>query len=307
MKSLASATALASLLFCCASTYAAHPTIGGPATGLWYNPQEGGRGYGIDIQGDTMIVTTYIYTASGDPIWYLSSGPYSYSTGVFRSSYDSYSDGQCFGCSPRAPVVHGNAGGPITITFHNNVTATLSYPGGSTNIKKYNYGVSAGTDNLYGEWSFSYNISGLVGGDWIVFNEPYTGSNGTTYASGFMDSASQYAALGYFDTSANAFFVLISVGSFDDFYQLGLDDHRGLGAAWILSDGEDPTGDGSPSVASRLLFRPELTGTTGNAEKSAPSLDRPKATQQSVGPVNQEAATALNKLRRARAEKRAGL
>jgi hypothetical protein len=300
-------TALGLLLLSCTSAHALGPTIGGPTTGFWYNAQESGRGFDIDLQGDTMVVTTFAYTPSGDPIWYLSSGTYNYATGVFQSSYDSYSDGQCLGCPPQRPDLHSGAGGPITVTFHNNVTATLTYPGGSTNITKYNYGAGAGTDNLYGEWAFTYDIGGLVGGDWIIFNAPFTGSNGITYASGSMDLASQYVALGYFDTSANSFFVLVSIGNFEDFLRLGLDDHRGIGAAWVLASGEDPTGDGSPAAASRLLFRSEITAAAANPQKSARDLDRAKFAQQGAGIINQEAAAVLNTLRQASAEKRAAL
>ena len=31
---------------------AAAATVGGPTMGLWYNPQESGRGYDIDLQGE---------------------------------------------------------------------------------------------------------------------------------------------------------------------------------------------------------------------------------------------------------------
>ena len=65
---------LSSAFFVCGAANAIGPTIGGPTVGLWYNPQETGRGFNIDLQGDTMIVTTFVYQQSGDPIWYLSSG-----------------------------------------------------------------------------------------------------------------------------------------------------------------------------------------------------------------------------------------
>ena len=62
------------------------PPTGGPTMGLWWNPSESGRGYEIDLQADTMIVTTYVYEQSGDPIWYLSSGTFDYSTGTLQSA-----------------------------------------------------------------------------------------------------------------------------------------------------------------------------------------------------------------------------
>ena len=48
-------------------------------------PQESGRGYEIDLQGDTMIVTTYVYESSGDPIWYFSSGTYDHAPAYSRA------------------------------------------------------------------------------------------------------------------------------------------------------------------------------------------------------------------------------
>ena len=151
---------LTSLVALCSSASAI--TVGGPTMGLWYNPQESGRGYDIELQGDTMIVTTYVYESSGDPIWYLSSGPYDHATGVFQSTYDSFSNGQCFGCPYQAPDAQVGAAGPITITFFTNQSATLTYPGGSTNIVRYMYGFPTRTDTLYGEWALSYETGGVV-------------------------------------------------------------------------------------------------------------------------------------------------
>jgi hypothetical protein len=298
---------LSALLFSCVSAYAIGPTIGGPTVGLWYNPQESGRGFNIDLQGDTMIVTTFIYQPSGDPIWYLSSGTYSHATGVFHSSYDSYSDGQCFGCPPGSPIAHSGAGGAMTITFHNDQAATLSYPGGSTNIVKFNYGFASALDNLYGEWALSYDIAGLVGGDWIIFDAPFTASDGTVYASGHMDLASQYLALGTFSSSLNAFVILVSIGNFEDFYQIGMDDRRGLGAAWVLSSGGTPSGNGSAASAGRLLYKSELIGAAAARQtKSTVQFDRsPFAQRDTSGVVDPETAAAIAQLRHALMEKSA--
>jgi hypothetical protein len=287
--------ALSAALFWLGSAHALGPTFGGPTVGLWYNPQESGRGFNIDLQGDTMVVTTFIYQPSGDPIWYLSSGTYDHSTGVFHSTYDSYSDGQCFG-----------AGGSITITFHDDISATLTYPGGSTNIVKFNYGFPSALDNLYGEWALSYDIAGLVGGDWIIFNAPFT-SGGVTYASGFMDLSPQDIALGTFDDSLDAFVILVSVGNFEDFYQLQMDDRRGIGAAWVLPSGQTPSGNGSAAAAGRLLYRGELVGTAEAGQaKSAARVDRSLFVQGTGSEAaNPAALAAISRLRQAMAEKRA--
>ncbi|MGN6520317.1 MAG: hypothetical protein ACTHK2_12920 [Dokdonella sp.] len=257
MKGLAWVAAIA----LATGSFAAHAstTIGGPSVGLWAHPGDGGRGFNIDIQGDTMIVTTFIYTGSGDPIWYLSSGFYNHDTGRFTSTYDSYSNGQCFGCPAQQPVVHSAAAGPISIQFHDNQSATLTTPAGSLEIVKFNYGFPSLTGMLYGEWVFSLNAGGLVDGDWIVFDHPYTGSDGTVYAAGHSDDGFSRVALGTYSASAHRYIVVASQsGNYVHSYVLGMDDRRGLGSAWVHLSSNEPTGDGSLATAARVLYEGEL-------------------------------------------------
>jgi hypothetical protein len=247
-------------------------TVGGPATGLWYNPTESGRGYNIDLQGDTMIVTTYIYEASGDPIWYLSSGTYNHDTGVFTSSYDSYSNGQCFGCPYVAPVLQSGAAGPITITFATNQVATLTYANGtgSTQIVKYNYGFPTKTDSLYGEWAFTYESGGVVSGDWIVFDTPYTDANGIKYASGRAAGAPTTTAVGTYNPQTFEVAVTVTQGTTQRLYRFGIfDDHRAIGLAIVYLPGVPPSAS-MTATGARLLYKSELAGgiigSTGDAQ-----------------------------------------
>ena len=245
---------------------AAFTTIGGPATGLWAHAGDGGRGFNIDIQGSTMIVTTFVYTASGAPIWYLSSGTYNHATGRFQSSYDSYSDGQCFGCPAYQPTAHSGAAGPMSIQFHSNQTATLSTPSGPLEISKFNYGFASPRDLLYGEWVFTINVGGLVTGDWIVFDHPFTASNGTVYAAGHSDDSFNHVVLGSYSASLGQYLVVATQsGNYAHSYAFGLDDHRGLGLAWVHLLDDDLTGNGSAASASRVLYAGELTPLNANA------------------------------------------
>ncbi|HEV7489744.1 MAG TPA: hypothetical protein VGO25_02990 [Rhodanobacteraceae bacterium] len=248
---------LASLMTLCSSVSAG--TVGGPTMGLWFNPQESGRGYDIDLQGDTMIVTTYVYETSGDPIWYLSSGTYDHSTGVFQSTYDSYSGGQCFGCPYQAPAVQVGAAGPITITFHTNQAATLTYPGGSTEIVKFAYGFPTRTDVLFGEWALSYETGGVVGGDWIVFDTPYTDTSGLAYASGHEASATTTTALGLYNSSVPEAQILVTQGATQRVYEFGVfDDRRAIGQVTSTTGGV--TTGPFPATGARLLYESEVTG-----------------------------------------------
>ena len=245
-------------------------TLGGPATGLWARPGDGGRGFNIDIQGDTMIVTTFVYEANGDSIWYLSSGLYNHDTARFQSSYDSYSNGQCFGCPPYAPDVASNAAGPMTIQFHDNQHATITTPSGAIAIEKFNYGFPSLTGMLYGEWIVSMNIGGLVTGDWLVFDQPYTGTDGVTYAAGHSDDSDRYPALGSYSSAAGGFVIVaMQDGDFVHSYILDMDDHRGIGSGWVHDIDLEPTGNGSISFSARALYESELVPLAANAPARA--------------------------------------
>jgi hypothetical protein len=255
MKSAIRVLALTASFVALAQSASAAP-IGGPTMGLWWNPAESGRGYEIDLQGDTMIVTTYVYEQSGDPIWYLSSGTFDYSTGIFQSAYDIFANGQCFGCPYVAPDHTGDAG-PITITFQTNQTATLTYPGGSTDIVKFQYGFPDRTQVLYGEWALSYETAGVVNGDWIVFDTPYTDTSGTQYVSGHAAGNTATTALGYWDPNASEALIQVIQGTTTRVYEFGVfDDRRMLGRV-TQTAGTTVIGPYTATGA-RLLYKSEL-------------------------------------------------
>lgn len=58
--------------------------------GWWWNPDENGRGFSIDVQGDTLFMAGFMYDTAGNPVWYISSGklssPKSYSGTLLQVS-----------------------------------------------------------------------------------------------------------------------------------------------------------------------------------------------------------------------------
>ena len=248
--------ALASLLFALADSASAL-TVGGPTQGLWWNPAESGRGYQIDLQGDTMVVTTYVYEQSGDPIWYLSSGTYDHTTGIFQSAYDIFANGQCFGCPYVAPTHTGDAG-PITVTFHTNQTATLTYPGGSTEISKVQYGYPDRTQVLYGEWALTYITGGNVGGDWVALDTPYTDpASGTHFVSGHAVGNATTTALGIYDPNFLEAQIEVTAGTTKRLYRFGVFDDRRLIGTMSSTTGTATVGPYTATGA-RLLYKSEL-------------------------------------------------
>ncbi len=256
MKSVLRVLVASALLFALADSASAL-TIGGPTQGLWWNPAESGRGYEIDLQGDTMIVTTYVYEQSGDPIWYLSSGTYDHTTGTFQSAYDIFANGQCFGCPYVAPTHTGDAG-PITITFHTNQTATLTYPGGSTEISKFQYGYPDRTQVLYGEWALTYITGGNVGGDWVVLDTPYTDpASGTQFVSGHAVGNATRTVLGIYDPNLTEAEIEVTDGTTKRLYEFGVFDDRRLLGSMRATTGTTTVGPYTASGA-RLLYKSEL-------------------------------------------------
>jgi hypothetical protein len=109
----------------------AAPLAFAPVTGLWWNPNESGTGYNIQVQHGVMVVTMYSYAAGGDPIWYLAVGTLANSGGdvAATGTLGKYRGGQCASCMYQMPMEMGNDGG-ITITFTSPTTATVQLPGG---------------------------------------------------------------------------------------------------------------------------------------------------------------------------------
>jgi hypothetical protein len=102
-----------------------------PATGLWWNPNESGTGYNVQVQRGTVVVTMFSYTPGGDPVWYLAVGALANGSGgvTAAGTLDKYRSGQCASCTYQPPSMVGNDG-TIKFTFTSATAATVQLPGG---------------------------------------------------------------------------------------------------------------------------------------------------------------------------------
>jgi hypothetical protein len=99
-----------------------------PAVGLWWNPNESGSGYNLDVKHGILVVTIYSYTPEGQPQWYITSGPIV--DGSFEGTINKYTAGQCISCFYNGlPVTAGNDG-VIGIEFSSPTSARMLLPGG---------------------------------------------------------------------------------------------------------------------------------------------------------------------------------
>jgi len=99
-----------------------------PETGWWWNAAESGRGFTIEIQGNTLFMAGYMYDASGNPIWYGTSGTMS-SSMLYQGTWQQYANGQTLTGTYHPPSNPGNVGA-VTLQFTNATEATLTLPDG---------------------------------------------------------------------------------------------------------------------------------------------------------------------------------
>jgi hypothetical protein len=108
-----------------------------PQTGFWWNPAESGRGFVIEIQGSTMFMAGFLYTASGEATWVASTGPMTSPT-QYSGSLVTYTGGQTLNGAYQAPSLAPPLG-TISITFSADNQATLTWPGGTIPIQRFNF------------------------------------------------------------------------------------------------------------------------------------------------------------------------
>jgi photosystem II stability/assembly factor-like uncharacterized protein len=116
-----------------------------PETGWWWYSSESGRGFSIEVSGNTMFMAGYLYSTNGKPIWYISQGSRA-SNGVYQGTLQQFSGGQTLAGSYQAPSYVGSVG-QVTLSFDTTTSGRLTWPGGTVPIDRYEFatnGVSTG-------------------------------------------------------------------------------------------------------------------------------------------------------------------
>ena len=108
---------------------ASGPAAAMPETGWWWNPLEGGRGFYVELQGNNILFSGYMYNATGKSVWYASQGTMQ-SSGVYQGSLIEYAGGQTLTSGYKMPSATIDRGS-ITIQFSDQQNAILTLPGGS--------------------------------------------------------------------------------------------------------------------------------------------------------------------------------
>jgi hypothetical protein len=99
-----------------------------PQTGWWFNANESGRGFGIEVQNGNIWIAGYMYDASGNPTWYLATG--TLLDGAYTGQWTQYQGGLTLNGGYKTPTVANAAVGPITAQFSSPSAGTLTLPNG---------------------------------------------------------------------------------------------------------------------------------------------------------------------------------
>lgn len=106
-----------------------------PANGWWWNPAESGRGFALEVSGNTLFMAAYLYDAGGRATWYASSARF-YADGSFSSTLDRYSGGQTLTGAYQAATLAGS-GGAVSLACASTTACTLTWPGGTVPLQRF--------------------------------------------------------------------------------------------------------------------------------------------------------------------------
>jgi|KBSMisStandDraft_5_1062788.scaffolds.fasta_scaffold03142_7 hypothetical protein len=237
-----------------------------PDSGWYFNPAEGGRGFNIEIQNNTLFIAGFIYDTAGNPIWVVSGGPMStdrtYSGAAFQTA-----NGQPLGGAYRAPstVPFGTA----SVTFTTTMSANIVMNGYGFSVTREQFGLdfTSTTQPLLGEFAFVIGSTTfpVYFGQRISFTSTQL-LNGSTYAAGNMtgESGASNLAVGNYAPSLGQWTVLLdSSPSYYQFYTFAFEGFNLVeGSEYTYLKGASPTSS-LPVIGNRIKSAQAAAG--GNA------------------------------------------
>lgn len=129
-----------------------------PESGNWWNPNEPGRGFTIEIQDDFLFMTIYTYDNDGEPAWYTAQGRL-IGNDRFVGEMIRFRNGQCLGCPFRPNQQVPGIAFPIQIDFLTEITARLIWPWGTLPIERLNFFLGDFRDEaMRGEWQTTIDL-----------------------------------------------------------------------------------------------------------------------------------------------------
>jgi hypothetical protein len=110
-----------------------------PQPGYWYDKDQVGSGFAIDVDAasNSVFFMAYLYEEDGTPTW-LSAGPAPMTGSTFTAPLTAFSGGQSLNDQWSLPA-QGTSPGTVSISFSDGADGTLTWPGGMLPITRYNF------------------------------------------------------------------------------------------------------------------------------------------------------------------------
>lgn len=278
-----------------------------PESGFYWNPDQPGRGYAIEVQDRVVFMTIYTYSeeaspANRSPLWFSASGTLTRRTSgsltyTFSDELQFSEGGQCLGCSFVSPLTTPT-GRPIDITFDSPIHGVMTIDGETIELFRFWYSTSIADPVLamFGQWMVVTDYTDVD--DTIL---PFEGDlleigvqgsfDGQATAEGFRGGTDVAVAGSW--TEASDFFVIVvgeSNSAFLAYYFNGSDfgTDRFIGLAERYVPGGNLTGQGFPAQGYRISDRSFAEARFGakDAGRAMPSgPPRPMSNKSAAAPA----------------------
>ncbi len=97
-----------------------------PFSGWWWNPDESGSGFSVEVQGNNLFIVGFMYDDSGRPVWYYSAGPMMTDPTTYHGDVLQFANGQTLGGPYHPPGVPTKVA-TLDIEFTATNAATLTF------------------------------------------------------------------------------------------------------------------------------------------------------------------------------------
>lgn len=125
-----------------------------PQPGWWWNADQNGRGFTIEVRGNNLFMAGYLYADDGRATWLVSGGAMT-NVSTYSGPLMAFGGGQTLtgAYKPNAPT-NLNVG-TITLQFSDASHGTLTWPGGTIPIERFPFG--SGTPSFQPESGWWWN------------------------------------------------------------------------------------------------------------------------------------------------------
>ena len=123
------------------------PSNGTFQNSWWWNDQESGTGYFIEVQGNSAFIASFMYDTAGQPTWYASGANLS-GTNILSGPLDMYANGQSLGGTYQAPTANSGGAGFMSYGFSSASVGSMTLPNAAkVAIKRFVFDPTALTNH----------------------------------------------------------------------------------------------------------------------------------------------------------------